>query len=331
MRRDATDRPLVSAITIFLDGAPFLGEAIESVLAQTYPEWELLLVDDGSTDGSSEVARAYAAAHPGRIHYMDHEGHRNRGMSASRNLGLRRARGELVAFLDGDDVWLPEKLEAQVAILAAHPDAGMTASATRLWFGWTGTAADAARDAARTIHQAPDGLHRPPALLLRFLRDEALTPATCSVLIRRETLAVTGGFEERFRGLYEDQAYFIKAYLKLACVVTGEAHDLYRQHADSHSAVALRAGRYSLDRPSPALIDLYAWCVRYFVRERVRDRDLWKALLSKIGGVGLYRLGSALAVLGDGASRGMAIVNRPARRVLAAWYRVRYGRSGERR
>jgi glycosyltransferase involved in cell wall biosynthesis len=279
--RDAA-RPLVSAITIFYNGKRFLGEAIESVLAQTYPSWELLLVDDGSTDGASEIARDHAARHPDRIRYLEHDGHRNRGMSASRNLGLRQSRGALVAFLDSDDVWLPEKLARQVAILDAHPDAQITFGPTRLWYGWTGDPADAARDTLRPIHAGPDGLHRPPELLHRFLRGRALTPATCSVLIRRDALARTGLFEERFKGLYEDQAFFVKTYLALACYVTGDALDLYRQHGDSHCAVALREGQYSLDGPTAALTDLYLWCVRYFVRARVTDPALWRALLSQL-------------------------------------------------
>jgi glycosyltransferase involved in cell wall biosynthesis len=287
---DVTARPVVSAITIFYNGKRFLGEAIESVLAQTYPSWELLLVDDGSTDGASEIARSSAARHPDRIRYLEHPGHRNRGMSASRNLGLQQSRGALVAFLDSDDVWLPEKVARQVALLDAHPEAQITFGPTRLWYGWTGDPSDAARDTLRPIHDAPDGLYRPPQMLQRFLQGGALTPATCSVLIRREALSLTGGFEARFTGLYEDQAFFVKVFLRLPCYVTSVAFDLYRQHGESHCAVALREGQYSLDGPTAALTDLYLWCVRYFVRERVTDSALWRALLSQLIATWLHRL-----------------------------------------
>jgi glycosyltransferase involved in cell wall biosynthesis len=279
---------LVSAITIFLDGAHFLPEAIESVLAQTYPHWELLLVDDGSTDGAAGIARGYAARDPDRIRYLAHPGHRNRGMSASRNLGLRAARGEFVAFLDGDDVWLPGKLETQVATLRAHPAADMTCGATLVWHTWTGAAEDVGRDGVRLVQRGPDELVAPPELLRRYLRGEALTPATCSVLLRRSALARTGLFEPRFRGLYEDQAFFVKAYHRLGVVVTGDVLDRYRQHPGSHSAEALRSGRYSLERPSRALTDLYLWCVWYFVRAGVVDRSLWAGILGRLRGVGLH-------------------------------------------
>jgi glycosyltransferase involved in cell wall biosynthesis len=291
MTSDATAFPVVSAIMIFYNGKGFFGEAIDSVLAQTYPSWELLLVDDGSTDGASEIARDYAARHPERIRYLEHAGHRNRGMSASRNVGLQHSRGALVTFLDSDDVWLPEKLARQVATLDAHPDAQMTFGPTRLWHGWTGDAADAAHDMLRWVLAAPDGLYRPPELLRLFLRGEARTPATCSLLIRKEALSLTGGFEERFTGLYEDQAFFVKTYLKLACYVTSEVLDLYRQHGESHCHVALRTGRHSNRRPTAALTDLYLWCARYFMRERVSDLTLWRALLSQLAGTWLHRFG----------------------------------------
>src|SRR4051794_9610371 len=113
-------RPQVSAIIIFLNAERFIAEAIESVFAQTYDDWELLLVDDGSTDAGTTIARQCAERYPGRVRYLEHEGHRNRDMPATRNLGIRNAHGPYIAFLDADDVWLPHKLEQQVAILESH-------------------------------------------------------------------------------------------------------------------------------------------------------------------------------------------------------------------
>src|SRR5438105_1562536 len=103
-----SSKPLVSAITIFLNEEKFLQEAIASVFAQTYDNWELLLVDDGSTDASTEIALRYAKQYPEKVRYVEHRGHQNRGMSAARNLGIRNAKGQYIAFLDADDVWLPK-------------------------------------------------------------------------------------------------------------------------------------------------------------------------------------------------------------------------------
>jgi glycosyltransferase involved in cell wall biosynthesis len=298
-------RPLVSAVIIFFQAERYLEDAVASVLAQTYPEWELLLVDDGSTDGAGRIARRYAAEHPERVRYLHHPERRNRGMSASRNLGLAHARGEYIGFLDADDVWLPHKLERQVEVLSSEGTAQVTFGPTQLWHGWTGNESDAVRDTVREIGTSP-GLYEPGALLRLYLRDVALTPATCSVLIRRDAFARIGRFEERFTGLYEDQAFFIKAYLKLSCYVTGEVLDRYRQHDDSHSAGALRAGRYSTERPTPALTGLLFWCARYLATERVADPSIWAPLLRKLAAIGL--------------NRALDLINPGAKRLLALWY-----------
>src|SRR5262249_43659184 len=122
---DMRSEDLVTVIVIFLDEARFIREAIDSVFAQTHQQWELLLVDDGSRDQSSGIARSIADQHPEKIWYLEHAGHQNLGMSASRNLGIRHAKGKYIAFLDADDVWWPVKLEQQLAILRAYPSAEM--------------------------------------------------------------------------------------------------------------------------------------------------------------------------------------------------------------
>ena len=130
---------LVSVVIIFFNEERFLDEAVASVYAQSYPDWELLLVDDGSSDGSSEIARGYVEHDPARIRYLEHPGHENRGEGAARNLGVHAARGEWIAFLDGDDVWLPNRLERSVALALAHRDADMIYARTEYWQSWKGT------------------------------------------------------------------------------------------------------------------------------------------------------------------------------------------------
>src|SRR5919106_1195178 len=216
--------PRVSVITIFLNAEAFLEEAVRSVLAQTLAGWELLLVDDGSTDGSTAIARRLAGEHPDKIRCLEHPGHANRGMSASRNLGIAHARGEAVAFLDADDVFLPRALERRVGELAARPEAGMVYGPTLFWYGWTGDPEDARRDfvdfrGGRRLE--PGALILPPALLARFLRDGGSVPCLCSLLVRRWALAQVGGFEERFRGLYEDQAFYAKLAVAVPALTSG--------------------------------------------------------------------------------------------------------------
>jgi glycosyltransferase involved in cell wall biosynthesis len=237
--------PLVSVVAIFLNAERFLDEAIASVRAQTYGHWELLLVDDGSTDGSSAIARGWAERDPARVRYLEHPGHVNRGMSAARNLGLEHAQGEYLALLDADDVWLPEKLARQVAILEAHPDVGLLFGAPLYWFGWTGQAEDRARDYVIDLRLPADRRYDPPALLLPFLQRAAPTPCPSDVLIRRATAVRVGGFEAHFTGVnmvYEDQGFFSKMLLHAPAFASSETWDRYRQHPESCYAVSKATG-----------------------------------------------------------------------------------------
>jgi glycosyltransferase involved in cell wall biosynthesis len=113
--------PCVSVIVPVYNEARFVGDAVRSVAAQTFTDWELIVVDDGSSDETPGVLRELAQLIP-RMELLRQE---NRGRSAARNAGIRRASGEYVAFLDADDTWLPHKLEIQVALLEASPQAGL--------------------------------------------------------------------------------------------------------------------------------------------------------------------------------------------------------------
>jgi glycosyltransferase involved in cell wall biosynthesis len=106
----------VSIIIPTYNREEFLLEAVKSVLAQTYEDFELIVVDDGSTDGTKKVIQRYKK----RLRYLSQA---NQGVSAARNNGLAHAQGEFVAFLDSDDLWLPEKLAAQIAFMDRHPQA----------------------------------------------------------------------------------------------------------------------------------------------------------------------------------------------------------------
>ncbi len=92
----------------------FISETIQSVIDQTYTNWELIIVDDCSTDGTAEIIREYAAKDE-RIKFLQNE--KNSGAAASRNYALRKASGRWIAFLDSDDLWLPRKLEEQIKFM----------------------------------------------------------------------------------------------------------------------------------------------------------------------------------------------------------------------
>lgn len=108
--------PTVSAVIPTYNRAHLVGRAIQSVLNQTYQDFEIIVVDDGSTDNTEEVVKSF---NDPRIRYIRHD--QNRGGSAARNTGIKMARGEYIAFQDSDDEWLPEKLEKQMRVFENAP------------------------------------------------------------------------------------------------------------------------------------------------------------------------------------------------------------------
>jgi glycosyltransferase involved in cell wall biosynthesis len=113
--------PKVSVVVPIYNQAPFIRETVDSVLAQDYPNLELVLSDDGSTDGTGEILREYAAREPQRVKVVASE--RNTGIAGAFNRALDAHTGEYIAWLGGDDVMLPGKLSRQIAALNARPDA----------------------------------------------------------------------------------------------------------------------------------------------------------------------------------------------------------------
>lgn len=208
-----------------------MGASIESVLEQDYRELELVLVDDGSTDGSADLAASYAQRAPDRMQVVHHMGRKNCGMSASRNLGVAHSRGQYIAFLDADDLWLQSKTAEQVQILQEHPTADMVYGRTEIWHSWQG------KDASEADHFCELGvegnaLYQPPQLFRQLLENRYQTPTTCNAMVRREVYERLGGFEGAFRGMYEDQVFFAKVHLGCTTYVSTKTWARYRQHRE---------------------------------------------------------------------------------------------------
>jgi glycosyltransferase involved in cell wall biosynthesis len=124
--------PLVSVCMPAYNHAEFIEPAIESFFAQTLEDCELVIADDGSDDGTFEIAERYAAANPGRISVVTHPGHANRGSAATLNLCMDHGRTPYVAGLGSDDLLCPDALERGVDYLERHPRAGMVYGYARL-------------------------------------------------------------------------------------------------------------------------------------------------------------------------------------------------------
>ncbi|MEJ7769357.1 MAG: glycosyltransferase family A protein [Chitinophagaceae bacterium] len=243
MKKDP-HQPLVSIITPLFNQETYVDEAIVSVINQTYANWELILVNDGSTDKSTEIAKKYAARYPEKIVYVEHENFLNKGISASRNLGLQKSNGRFLAFLDADDIYLPKKLESQMSILLAHPSAAMLYSSTEYWYSWTRNPEDQEKDRIWSLFGVvPDQLLHPPVLLTVFLNNVSAIPCMGSLLLRKEALEDTGGWESSFRGLYEDQVLYSKIAFKYPIFVSSGCWDKYRQHPASMCHTAKKDGQ----------------------------------------------------------------------------------------
>jgi glycosyltransferase involved in cell wall biosynthesis len=264
-------------IIIFLNGERYIAEAIESVLAQTFTDFELVLVDDGTTDGATAIAKDYAARWPGKIFYTEHPGHENRGMSASRNRGIAMARGEYVAFLDADDVYLPERVATHVAILEANPGVAMVAGPTLWWRSWVypeGSPKGRWMDRASAQNLPHHRLLPPPDVALWFLETRgAYMFGICSITVRRAAALEAGGFEDRFRTLYEDQVFLFRMCLRFPIWVIGDVLDRYRQHDES--ACNAEGRRDSDLRMRPIFL---GWLQEHLVDSGVKDERIWRAL-----------------------------------------------------
>jgi glycosyltransferase involved in cell wall biosynthesis len=162
--------PLVSVVVPVYRGQRFLAAALDSVDAQTYRHVELIVVDDGSDDASAEIADAHAGA---RVLREPH-----RGVSAARNAGIAVAQGELVAFLDADDEWMPQKLERQIALMCARPEVAIVHTYVMTFF-------------------AP-GTPLPPWLPADWRTVAQPRYCPSNWLVRRDAFAQIGLFDESF-------------------------------------------------------------------------------------------------------------------------------------
>ena len=213
----------VSVIMAAFNVAPYIGAAIESVLAQTETDWELLVTNDGSTDDTAAIVEQYAAR-DARIRLLHKP---NGGLSSARNHAMPHATGELLAILDSDDVWEPEYLAAQLAIFDARPDVDVVTG--NGWFLGS-------RLSGRLARPCPDS--RPQPTLATILADEEAI--FIMSIFRRRVYETIGGFDEQLR-TNEDSHFWIRA---AAAGFTFHRNDRplcrYRRRDDSLSANDVR-------------------------------------------------------------------------------------------
>ena len=242
--------PLVSVVIPVYNGERFLKESLESVFAQTCHDYEVVCVDDGSTDGSCSLLEQYGA----RVRVIQQE---NAGQSAARNAGARQATGAFVAFLDQDDLWYPSKLAQQVAVLNAEADVALVhCNYDRIDGDGRVLVAGAA------LAERASALASPLGLLL----GEALVFPS-AMMVRHDVFQRVGGFDPELRG-FEDFDLIARLKQQGRFVLLNESGMAYRLHAEgftraggmgvirSHERFLIRMkALYAGNRDKNALID----------------------------------------------------------------------------
>ncbi len=194
--------PLFSVIIPVYNTASYLEEAIQSVLHQTFDDWELLIIDDGSQDKSLEIAHKWGKI-SSKIRTYQHPGGANKGVSASRNLGLKHANGKWIAFLDADDVWYENKLSEVRKIISKHENLALIYSKADIL--------DTEYSGQVKKEKYARGI--PGLLEAPFLKTlNGISSATPSVVISKEVLFKSEGFNVTFK-YSEDTLLYHKALL----------------------------------------------------------------------------------------------------------------------
>lgn len=208
----ATHNPVVSVVIPVFNGAPFVAKAVESVRAQNLPDVEIIVVDDGSTDGTQTVLAQLAATFGIRWFQQDHG-----GPARSRNRGISEASGEFIALLDCDDIWLPGKLDAQLGIFHARPDVGLVH-----------TDYEVVDDQGR-VEERVAARQSPEPLVRAFAGGHTALPST--LLIRRTVLEAVQALDPELYGS-EDADLTIRLYAVTAfeCVDRVLVRKLQRGH-----------------------------------------------------------------------------------------------------
>jgi len=205
--------PRVSVIVPAYNAAVYLPFAIDSVLAQTYSDWEVVIVDDGSTDHTRAVVDSYRPKLQDRLHYIHQP---NRGLPAARNTGIRAAHGEFIALLDADDVWLPHRLERGVAAMDADPSAGLVhARVVRI---------NAQGTVTGELKVEPEYMSGGIARHVYTRRAHIVCP---TVLFRRSCLQTAGWFDESMQAT-EDRDLWFRIALRYKVAYINEVLAYYR-------------------------------------------------------------------------------------------------------
>jgi glycosyltransferase involved in cell wall biosynthesis len=222
--------PRVSVIMAAYNEQDFVAEAIESVLAQGFKDYEVIVSDDGSTDATAAIADSFAARDPARIKVL--RGEQNQGKPFALNRALAIARGELIAWLDGDDVMLAGKLERQVAALDGDPAAAGCTHDAEIFDSDSGAAIGRFSQVMSGVRLRSGGIE------LWFDPTYRMLPSATMI---RAALCPPGGFDERLT-YTNDWLFDIEVFRHGRCVALDDVLVRYRRHGDNFTTRADASG-----------------------------------------------------------------------------------------
>jgi len=205
---------MVSIIIPAYNAQKYIGETLDSVLSQSYKDWELILVDDGSTDNTAEIIKEKSEGE-NRIKYYYQK---NLGVSTARNYGLKKSIGEFVAFLDADDVWLPLYLEKKVNYLLSHPTIGAVNSKVTFIDG-----------ESKAIEGFAEGMRNEDVDGILTFNTKNKTTGPSGILCRKECVKKIGGFNIKLSNT-ADKMFYLDLSKETTIVNLDEFLWLYRFH-----------------------------------------------------------------------------------------------------
>lgn len=277
MKETLSEKPvktLVSIIIPFYNREKFLSESVESVLAQTVKEWELFLIDDGSTDKTAEIAAKFAEKYPNKIFLLNHQDNQNKGASAARNLGIANATGEYITFLDSDDVFFPDTLERELRAFAENPEADAVCGTMECWFSWSSEADKRENDFTIDLVLETEKLYQPPDLFVHNLKAGGRKPGINCVMLKRNFAEEIGAFEAEYKYTWEDQVFWAKLTLNGKIYVMNAVLAKYRQHSASISDIQMKDGRDIL-----SMTVFFDWLADYLQKRKIRNNEVRRAVL----------------------------------------------------
>ncbi len=214
MRENSEHCPAVSVVLPAFNTEKYVGEAVESILSQTFTDFELIVIDDGSGDRTAEILRGYARA-DARLRILSNGN--NRGIPKTRNIGIKAARGRYIAWQDADDISLPERLQKQFDYMEKHSEVALL-----------GTAKNTISDTGELLKENVVSLLKPKfedlLQMNRFVNG--------STMIRKSALEVVGGYDETFYSA-EDYELWLRIAKRFPVANLPEVLYIYRVHLES--------------------------------------------------------------------------------------------------